>query len=73
MAALANNLLKMLRKLNQRVGLPTPAVPAVYAATNSQNTSVDAPRNSFSFPQYFLAGNLCRNRWNKYSLADFPG
>ena len=52
MAALAHNLLKMVRKLNHRVGPPGPAVAAPAETTEPQNTSVDARQNSFSFPQY---------------------
>ena len=54
MAALAHNLLKMVRKLNHRVGPPDPAVAAPAETTEPQNTSVDARHNSFSFPQCLL-------------------
>ena len=50
MAALAHNLIKMVRKLHHRVGPPNPAVAAPAGTTEPQNTSVDARQNSFSLP-----------------------
>ena len=55
MAALAHNLLKMVRQLNHRVGPPDLAVATPAETTEPQNTSVDARQNSLSFPQYLLS------------------
>ena len=76
MAALALNLLKMVRKLNHRVAPPDPAVSAAAESTESGSTGDDTVSSSSTQPQYRLRQSRllkrarplsqrlhCRRRW----------
>ena len=53
MAALAHNVLKMVRKLGYCVGHPGPAAPGAAAIANAEFTMADAATDSTVSPQYF--------------------
>ncbi len=54
MAALAHNVLKMVRKLSHGVGTPGPASPAVDTIEDSETNPAEAVWHSSTLPRYIL-------------------
>ena len=58
MAAVAHNVLKMVRKLGRGIGPPGPALPDAPAVAGAELAMADAATNVAASPRYFA-----RNNW----------